>query len=300
MKQISRNEFYDIINTNLENKKILSSRHFVFELTLNDSEVVSLIKIPCMHKNIKIAVCDYNNNFFLLGNMSGFCKIYDYKTRIEIDRFELRYEPFLNNILLLDDGFIFIDKKGDIQKFSIYQKKFEKVDSFPRKISAIFRAIDGFFCISNLSSGEQRYSIISIKSMYNTKSISIQGWLWLCKASSDKQNLLICLNRNKGKGIVQEIFSVSSDLLCKHIISIDDYQNSEDGYFKSFSLSPDNKKIALLWNNCLKIFDLSKEKITEKVSLKYASDVEWISCDSLLVATWRGLYRFKEDRGRLA
>ena len=289
MNKISKSEFYDIINTDLKNKKVLIGRHFIFELTLNDNEDISIKKIPCMLKDIKFALCDYNNDFFLLENTSGFCKIYNYKNKIEIDRFNLRYEPYLNNVLLADEGFMFIDEEGDIQKFNIHTKKLEKDDLFPQKLSAIFKVMDGYFCISNHSSGEQKYSIVSKKSK-KIESISIKGFLWLCKVSSSKKELLICLDQDKEEGVSEEIFSISNDLSLNHILSVDDYRKNEDGYFKSFSFSFDNKNIALLWNNCLRIVNLCNKMVIIEIYLSYASDVEWIDNTSFLIATWKGLF----------
>lgn len=253
----------------------------------------------------------YDESKTLILNTTGRGYLFDEeKQTIISNKISFGKEFFRPQVIPHKNGYYFVNKNDEIEWFDIATQKITKADIcgsywglYPDKDreKAFFVSIDN--CGTEQSEFLPIGYSLSIKCFSKTLerfedwSFSLpKGTLEHFRHIYNNYYLVVMEEEKKtAKALIHTrvyLFDLEQKSLTFLFDVLDFCISGNEGYFINLEIDLNRKRAYILYSSVLKIVDLESKEIISSVELQYSSDLKIIS-DTLVIATWKGVFAFK-------
>ena len=311
MKQIAKNTWFRIRRYDETTFMTIRSGRAVLLARTKQGDFMQ-IAVSEHLSNMSNAVWTTDKKYILLSNTSGKCLLCDGKTFAVLDTFYLHYEPFGNHFIGLLDRFLLIDRNARLCCYDCAAKEIFYVSKQGGVIAIkrlqdeihVFRS-DGYVPVEGTKTlARRRMTTVDLPIRVHEGPFSRFWGLRKRTAKARADDCIVAEDKvPRGKGF-EPMLSVW-DFTCegwKHLMPAYRYASLlQNGYFCGCDIDFERDLLAVVFSGTVYIIDMKTWEILQKEPMKYCADICWADDDTLLIATWSGLYvmELTEDRETL-
>ena len=301
MKQIAKNTWFSIRRYDETTFMAIRSGRAVLLARTKQGDFMQ-IAVSEHLSNMSDAVWTTDKKYILLSNTSGKCLLCDGKTFAVLDTFYLHYEPFGNHFIGLQDRFLLVDRNARLCCYDCDTKEISYVSKQGGVVAIkllhdeihVFRSDDFVPIEGTKTLARRKMTTVDLPIRVHEGPFSR---FWGLRKQTAKARADDCIVAEdevpRGKGF-EPMLSVW-DFTCegwKHLMPAYRYASLlQNGYFCGCVL-------AVIFSRAIYIIHMKTWEILQKEPVKYGADICWADDDTLLIATWTGLYvmALTEDR----
>ena len=308
MKQIAKNTWFSIQRYDETTFMTIRSGHAVL-LARTEQGAFTQIAVSAHLSNMSNAVWTTDKKYILLSNTSGKCLLCDGKTFAVLDTFYLHYIPSGNHFIGLRDRFLLIDRNARLCCYDCDTKEISYVSKQGSVVAIkqlrdeihVFRSDDYVPTEGTKTLARRRMTTVDLPIRIHEGPISRFRGLWKRTAKARADDCIVAEDEvPRGKGF-EPMLSVW-DSACEgweHLMPAYRYASlAQGGYFCGCDIDFERDLLAVIFSRAIYIIHMKTWEILQKEPVEYGADICWADDDTLLIATWTGLYvmALTEDR----
>ena len=308
MKQIAKNTWFSIQRYDETTFMTIRSGHAVL-LARTEQGAFTQIAVSAHLSNMSNAVWTTDKKYILLSNTSGKCLLCDGKTFAVLDTFYLHYIPSGNHFIGLRDRFLLIDRNARLCCYDCDTKEISYVSKQGSVVAIkqlrdeihVFRSDDYVPTEGTKTLARRRMTTVDLPIRIHEGPISRFRGLWKRTAKARADDCIVAEDEvPRGKGF-EPMLSVW-DSACEgweHLMPAYRYASlAQGGYFCGCDIDFERDLLAVIFSRAIYIIHMKTWEILQKEPVEYGADICWADDDTLLIATWSGLYvmALTEDR----
>ena len=308
MKQIAKNTWFSIRRYDETTFMAIRSGRAVLLARTKQGDFMQ-IAVSEHLSNMSNAVWTTDKKYILLSNTSGKCLLCDGKTFAVLDTFYLHYEPFGNHFIGLRDRFLLIDRNARLCCYDCDTKEISYVSKQGSVVAIkqlrdeihVFRSDDYVPTEGTKTLARRRMTTVDLPIRIHEGPISRFRGLWKRTAKARADDCIVAEDEvPRGKGF-EPMLSVW-DSACEgweHLMPAYRYASlAQGGYFCGCDIDFERDLLAVIFSRAIYIIHMKTWEILQKEPVEYGADICWADDDTLLIATWTGLYvmALTEDR----
>ena len=311
MKQIAKNTWFSIQRYDETTFMTIRSGRAVLLARTKQGDFMQ-IAVSEHLSNMSNAVWTTDKKYILLSNTSGKCLLCDGKTFAVLDTFYLHYEPFGNHFIGLRDRFLLIDRNARLCCYDCDTKEISYVSKQGGVVAIkqlrdeihVFRSDDYVPTEGTKTLARRKMTTVDLPIRIHEGPISRFRGLWNRSAKARADDCIVAedeVPRGKGFEPMLSIWDFTREDW-KHLMPAYRYASLlQNGYFCGCDIDFERDLLAVVFSGTVYIIDMKTWEILQKEPMEYCADICWADDDTLLIATWSGLYvmELTEDRETL-